>query len=271
VLGTLDRRPGYAHGLQLPRLFCCSCSSALLARCSKHTRVWLPGNEGGLRIFIAWPGGASGEGLGHLLASPAPAEREMQHGGPTTVPARPPATTSVAGAIPLLPHQATTATRSSTSAVPTMVDLGHEQLPRRWRWRRACCHSRARLEGEPEREPEPEPEPKHAAHMERSGRRRSSSCGVSSRASSTSLPHRAQMRSELVAVAAATKTEETSPASGARDRGRTSRLTPGAWQRVAAVVAARATRASLDAAERAIVAEVFGTSPCLSAERAIVA
>jgi hypothetical protein len=101
----------------------------------------------------------------------------------------------------------------------------------------------------------------------------SSSCGVSSHASSTSLPHRAQMRSELVAVAvaAATKTEETSPASGARDRGRTSRLTPGAWQRVAAVVAARATRASLDAAERAIVAEVFGTSPCLSAERAIVA
>lgn len=50
---------------------------------------------------------------------------------------------------------------------------------------------------------------------------------------------------------AAAKVEEASPASGARDRGSTSRLAPGAWRRVAA---ARAARASLEAAERAGIA-----------------
>jgi hypothetical protein len=62
---------------------------------------------------------------------------------------------------------------------------------------------------------------------------------------------------------AAAKTEEASPASGARDRGRTSRLAAGAWRRVVAAAAARAARASLDAAERAIVAEGFGFSALL--------
>lgn len=52
-------------------------------------------------------------------------------------------------------------------------------------------------------------------------------------------------------VAAAAKAEA-SPASGARARGRTSRLAPGAWRRAVAAAAARAARASLDAAERAI-------------------
>jgi len=66
---------------------------------------------------------------------------------------------------------------------------------------------------------------------------------------------------------AAAKAEEASPASGARDRGRTSRLTAGAWRRVVAAAAARAARASLNAAERAIVAEGFGFSALLRRRR----
>ena len=59
----------------------------------------------------------------------------------------------------------------------------------------------------------------------------------------------------LVAAAKA----EASPASGAaRARGRTSRLAPGPWRRAVAAAAARAARASLVAAERAIAGEGFG-------------
>jgi hypothetical protein len=53
-------------------------------------------------------------------------------------------------------------------------------------------------------------------------------------------------------LVAAVAKAEASLASGARARGSTSRLAPGAWRRAVAAAAARAARASLVAAERAI-------------------
>jgi hypothetical protein len=74
-------------------------------------------------------------------------------------------------------------------------------------------------------------------------------------------PRGAANHAGLLVAAAAAAEAEASPASGARARGRTSRLTPGAWRRAVAAAA----RASLDAAERAIAgAEASGWGLSLS-------
>lgn len=65
-------------------------------------------------------------------------------------------------------------------------------------------------------------------------------------------PRGAASHTGLLVAAVAKAEAEASLASGARARGSTSRLAPGAWRRAVAAAAARAARASLVAAERAI-------------------